>query len=253
MVHAHHRGGTGPGLPLLLVHGWSCDHRAMLPVAEAFPERAAILPDLPGHGRNPAPADLSIPAHASALLAVAPARFIAVGHSMGGQVALAMAAAAPDRVAGAVLLDPAHILASDKAMEVGEALAEKLDRFPPAEVVEAFARGMLTGPLPAAMAGRFDALVATMAQTPADIVRAQWRAILAWNGAGGGAAALAALKVPVLVIGCDRPVNRLADLGRASRHVATAQLACTGHMVQFEAMEQVEAMIRHWLRCTSLG
>ncbi len=252
MLACERRRGDAPGrLPFLLLHGWCCDRTAMHPVAAAFPERDGLLPDLAGHGASP-PGDPAIAAHARAVLACAPPRFVAVGHSMGGQVALALAAAAPDRVAGAVLLDPAHILATDRALSAGASLAAKLDRFPAAEIVAAFARGMLVGPLPPAGAAAFEALVARMARTPADVARAQWQAILAWNGAGGGAAALAALARPVLVIGCDRPVNRLADLGRASPHVATGQVALSGHMVQFEAMPQVEAMIRHWLHRTGL-
>lgn len=252
MLHHVRTPGAGSGLPFLLVHGWCSDHRAMAPVATAFPEREVIAVDLPGHGASPPGAEISIPAHAEALLAVAPARAVIIGHSMGGQVALAFAARHPERVAGAVLLDPAHILASERAMETDRALGQKLERFPPAEVVTAFARGMLTGPLDPEAEAAFDALVNAMAATPAELACAEWDAILAWNGEGGARAALAALEVPTLVIGCDRPVNRLSDLARASRRVATGQVACAGHMLQFEAMPQVEAMIRHWLRRTGL-
>lgn len=233
-------------LPFLLIHGWCCNHLAMEPVAAAFPERPSLLVDLPALP-NP-----SIPAFADTLLDAAPARFIAIGHSMGGQVALALAARAPHRVAGAVLLDPAHLLATDKVMATGEAMRQSLRRHEPAEVVRAFAGKQLIHPLEGEAAARFDALVDAMAATPAQVARAAWDAILAWNGDGGAAAALAGLEVPLLAISIDKPVNRLADLARASRHVMTAQVAGSGHMLQFEVMDQVAAMIRRWLALRGL-
>ncbi|MFN7176212.1 MAG: alpha/beta fold hydrolase [Thermaurantiacus sp.] len=237
--------------PMLHVHGWCCDHRAMLPVARALPNRPHLLVDLPGHGRSPKAADLSIAAHARALLAVAPEGAILVGHSMGGQVALAAAAAAPPgQVTGLVLLDPAHLLPTEKALETGRALADQLNARPPGEIIAAFARAQLVGPPddPAA----FAALVAAMAATPAETARAQWDAILAFAGDGGAAAALAALAVPALVIGCARPVNRLSDLARASRRITTGQVAAAGHLLQFEAMDQVAPMVRRWLAVSDL-
>lgn len=238
--------------PMLHVHGWCSDHRAMLPVARAFPNRAHILVDLPGHGRSPPADDLSIPAHAAAALAVAPDGAILVGHSMGAQVALAAAAeAGPGRVAGVVLLDPAHLLPLEKAVEAGRGLAAQLATRPPAEIVATFARAQLVGPPddPAA----FAALVAAMAATPAETARAQWNAILGFAGEGGAAAALAALAVPALVIAAAKPVNRLSDLARASRHITTGQVAAAGHMLQFEAMDQVAAMVRRWLLVAGLS
>ena len=240
------------GLPLLLVHGWCCDGRAMRPVAGAFPDRRSLLVDLPGHGASPPMSPLSIPAMANAVLEVAPPRFIAVGHSMGGQVALAMAARARGRVAGVVLLDPAHLLAGEKAMAAGEAMKKNLERHDPAEVVRAFAAGQLAGPLTGDTARAFDDLVEAMARTPAQVAREAWAAILAWNGAGGAADALASLDVPALVIAIDRPVNRLADLARASNRVMTGQVVGAGHMLQFEAMDQIAPMIRRWIECERL-
>ncbi len=227
-------------LPFLLVHGWCCSHEAMLPVAEALPEAPHRLVDLLGHGQSPKAADISIPAQARAVLDAAPDRFIVVGHSMGGQIALEIAALAPDRVAGAVLLDAAHIVATDKVRATGEGLMRQLDARDPVEIVGAFARAQLAGPVDAA---RYDRLVEIMTRTDPQVIREAFRQILAWNGAP----ALAALARPLLAIAIDKPVNRLTDFARASRHVTTGQVAASGHMVQYEAMDQVAAMIRRWL------
>jgi pimeloyl-ACP methyl ester carboxylesterase len=54
-----HYEAFGEGKPLLLLHGWSLDHRHMVSEMEpVFKGRAGwkrIYPDLPGHGRTPAP------------------------------------------------------------------------------------------------------------------------------------------------------------------------------------------------------
>lgn len=64
-----------------------------------------IVPDLPGFGDTPPPRDLSLGAHADALAAIAgPAPFVAVGHSMGGKIALALAARRPAALTRLVLL-----------------------------------------------------------------------------------------------------------------------------------------------------
>jgi pimeloyl-ACP methyl ester carboxylesterase len=50
----------GEGRPVLMLHGWSLDHHHMMsdfePIFEARSGWKRIYPDLPGHGRTPAPA-----------------------------------------------------------------------------------------------------------------------------------------------------------------------------------------------------
>lgn len=241
------------GATWLSIHGWCCDHRAMLPISRAFPERDHLLADLPGHGQSPPSDDLSINTVADAVLEAARhqagnGRFVVIGHSMGALVALAMATRAPAHIAGLVLLDPAHIIPTERACETAEAMRRTLERFPPADIIRTFARAQLRGPLDTATATAFDMLVEGMAATPADVARRTWDSVMQYDGA----AALAVLSTPTLVIGSDKPVNRLADLARASPHITTGQVAAAGHMVQFEAMDQVATMIRRWLVVTGV-
>ena len=99
--------------PVLFVHslaGNTTQWAAQL--AHLRPRRRAVALDLRGHGRSAEPADgaYAIPAIAGDVAAVADAldlqRFVLVGHSAGGAVAVASAADLGDRVAGLMLVDP---------------------------------------------------------------------------------------------------------------------------------------------------
>ncbi len=74
--------------------------------------RRAVALDIRGHGRSEPPKDsnYTIAAMAGDVAAAVDAlrldRFVLVGHSMGGGVALAYSGRHPDRVAGLVLVDP---------------------------------------------------------------------------------------------------------------------------------------------------
>lgn len=240
--------GATDATPLLLIHGWTCDHQAMAPVAAAFPERARRSVDLLGHGATPGGGDYAIATQARAVLEVAPPRAILIGHSMGGQIAVEAAAQAPDRVAGIVLLDPAFIAPYDKTRAFGEGLRQQLARLGNAEIpamMEAFGRRQIVR---AADDAGMEALLDVMKATDPAVVRAAWSAICDWDGE----AALARVRCPALVIGIDKALNRPADLIRVNKTVMTATVAGSGHMVQFEVMDQVAAMIRRFFLLNGL-
>lgn len=102
-----------PGAPpLLMLHGFLGTHATWQPLVRGLRRQFRVVrPDLYGHGRSGAPADrehLEPDGLAKDLLALmaaaAPAPFALVGYSMGGRIALRMAAAAPARVARLVLV-----------------------------------------------------------------------------------------------------------------------------------------------------
>jgi len=106
-------GGNGRALPVLFVHGLAGDRTLWRFQLEHFREtRRAVAVDLHGHGESAVAdaADSTIPSYVADLQAVADglglARFVLVGHSLGGAVASGYAAARSDRVAGLVLADP---------------------------------------------------------------------------------------------------------------------------------------------------
>lgn len=88
----------GAPAPLVLLPGMMCDARLFGPQVEAFaPDRAVMVVPIAAHDDTAA--------LARAVLAAAPARFALAGLSMGGIVAMEVAALAPDRLMGLCLMD----------------------------------------------------------------------------------------------------------------------------------------------------
>lgn len=116
------RGADGHRIPVLFANGWSCSDAywgALLPALEAQ-GHPCILPDTRGHGRSGLPRppgrgardltidDVSMARLGRDLLAVLDDagydRVLVVAHSMGVQTTLELLRAAPERVAGQVLI-----------------------------------------------------------------------------------------------------------------------------------------------------
>jgi pimeloyl-ACP methyl ester carboxylesterase len=105
-------GGSG-SLPVVFVHSLAGNSTHWSKQLEHLRRtRRAVALDLRGHGRSERPrnGDYTIAGMVGDVAAAADtlglAKFVLVGHSMGGGVALAYAGAHPDRVAGLVLVDP---------------------------------------------------------------------------------------------------------------------------------------------------
>jgi len=104
--------GDGPGVPVLLLHGFTGSAEAWPPelLAGLGRERVVFVVDLPGHGESPDPdpdLDETVVAALDALVGVLDARGVEradwVGYSMGGRLALAGAVEHPARVRRLVL------------------------------------------------------------------------------------------------------------------------------------------------------
>jgi pimeloyl-[acyl-carrier protein] methyl ester esterase len=125
----------GQGPELVLVHGWGMNAGVWAPLHEALGARWRVSAiELPGHGESDFDAGRAdLDGWVDALLAAAPARALWLGWSLGGQLALAVAARAPERIAGLVLAatNPRFVRSDDwpSAMpaETIQAFAEQLD------------------------------------------------------------------------------------------------------------------------------
>src|SRR6218665_51991 len=107
--------GGGPAKVLvLLLHGFGADHASWRPLVEQLPPEIPLAGvDLPCHGKSPVQSAGSMQAMAQAVLDRLEQEGIAachlLGHSLGGGVALALAAAQPQRVRSLSLLAPAGL------------------------------------------------------------------------------------------------------------------------------------------------
>jgi pimeloyl-ACP methyl ester carboxylesterase len=104
--------GHGRGLPVVFLHSAAGDgsHFAAQ-LLHLRRTRRALAVDLRGHGRSPRVASFDVETAAADVADVLASRgvdrFVVVGHSWGGAVAVALAGARPEQVAGLLLLDPA--------------------------------------------------------------------------------------------------------------------------------------------------
>ncbi len=105
--------------PVLLVHGWCCDHTYFAPQFEHFAKKGCrvVAVDLRGRGRS----DKSHQPYTMQVFADDLARMCerlglekpaVVGHSMGGIVAFDLAARYPNLTSAVVVLDAAVVLPS---------------------------------------------------------------------------------------------------------------------------------------------
>lgn len=226
--------------PLLLLPGLACDGRLWAPQIAAFSGPRAVQVGQIAHAE-------SIEALADAVLAEAPPRFALAGLSMGGIVAMAVLARAPERVSRAALIATdaradhpklGPVRASQIARAGGGAFEQVLEEALPAACLHdgpgragvlALARGM----------GR--------ALGPAAFIR-QTGALAARPDAREG---LARLRLPVLVL-CGRadtlcPVRRHEEIAALIPGARLAVLEEAGHLPVLEAPEACNAELAGWL------
>lgn len=117
----------GPAAPakVLAIHGLTGHGKRWESLfAQHLPDVPAVAPDLLGHGRSSWDAPWTIEANVSAMAALieteADGPVVVTGHSFGGAIALNLAAARPDLIAGLVLLDPAVALDGRWMREVAD-------------------------------------------------------------------------------------------------------------------------------------
>lgn len=90
---------------------WVCLHYfggsalSWAPLTEALGD-PCVTPDLRGFGSEPPMGAMRVADHADDIAAVLPPDFVLVGHSMGGKVAMALAARHPSGLRGLVLVAP---------------------------------------------------------------------------------------------------------------------------------------------------
>ena len=232
--------------PLVLVHGWCCNRRFLEPQQQHFRlQHRVITLDLPGHGDSDAPQrDYSIPALASDVGWLCEEldldKSVIIGHSMGGAIALELAADRPDLIAAAVVLDTA--IAPSEA--VRHAWAELIPKLHTPDYRDA-ARAAIERSYFIATDDphRKAKIVDSMVAVPQHVMAAAMEGIAAWDSVHAASAA----RVPVLNISSSAPRADVARFHELCPHLVHGQVVGAGHFLQLEVPDQVNAMIERFL------
>jgi pimeloyl-ACP methyl ester carboxylesterase len=236
--------------PMLFVHGWGCDHTALAPQAEFFSRtHRAVSVDLRGHGKSDAPyQDYTMAALADDLAwlctQLALIKPIVVGHSMGGNVALELAARHPQIPASIVLIDSVifpHRSFLDALQPVVEAL-----RGP--GYVAACQRALLALCLPTDDETRKAQLIASLPKAPRHVVASALKNHLTEYDVTPAAAGC---HVPIAYIGAAVPLADLTQLRSFIPQLVTAQTLGSGHFSPLFVPDQINAMLSTFLEVYS--
>ena len=252
-VRLHYvRDGVGDP-PLLFVHGWCCDRRFFEPQYEYFRTthtvaalylRGCGLSDRPAHGYDMTTLSDDVAWLCSTAGIEHP---VVVGHSLGGMIAVALAARYPDLPAAIVAVEPGPIDPTREALASLGGLAERLAGADGEQARRAYidSEGMFA---PTDDRDQRRKIVETMCAVPLEIAAAAIRGAVAWNGV----AAVTRVQCPMLAVlswpaGSNAPHRLLAH--KSDIHIGVT-VGC-GHFNQLEAADQVNAMIAKFLFATS--
>lgn len=191
------------------------------------------------------PRGASVDAMAAAILGELPDRFALAGHSMGGYVALAMAALAPERLAGLALLSTACTADSEEAKAGRRTAIEQAQTDFPA-LADRLARAMLS------RSSRADA--ALLADTHAMILRCGAERFAEQQAATATRTdrcdLLQSLAMPALVLAGSQDAivapDRSREMAWAIPDAMLAMIPECGHVPQREAPDMTRAMLLRW-------
>lgn len=246
------RRGKRP-LPLVCIHGFGGDKETWLMMAALLSRaRGMAMIDLPGHGDSAdvPEAQASIRHHAEAVLRVMDRagldRGVVCGNSMGGGVALRLAASYPDRVAGIVL-----VASVGRDVHDGGALGwleGDNPLIPRAEDVDRFMDIVMERPPPVGKAVIRHVIMQRVKR--ADQLHRLFRGFILARGDDGVPSAIAGIDTPALVIHGEQ--DRIIDKAVALDLVAglpRAELVVmrgVGHGPQLEAPRATGTIIERF-------
>lgn len=222
---------------LLCLPGIGSDADSWADLASALAPRARTVVEVPQGN--------SIEAMARDMLARVPGSFAVAGHSMGGYVALALCALAPDRVTHLAMVNSgAGADSPDQARRRATGLA-RLDKLGFAATAAQIAPATLPPGADPALVARVEAMILRTGE-------ARYRRDQQATGTRGDfRPMLATLRLPTLIIGGaqDRIVDPAAST-QIAQHIAHATLVMLsncGHMAPMEAPEVIAGSIATWL------
>jgi pimeloyl-ACP methyl ester carboxylesterase len=233
--------------PVLLVHGWCCDRTYLAPqLAHYQRTHRVVAVDLRGHGASDQPRQPYAMAGFADDLAwlceqLGLERPVVIGHSMGGIVAYDLATRYPTLPGAIVMLDAAVVMPQG-AVQAMPGLLDSLRGPGYRDALRQLVGGALFIPTddPARRARILDA----MAAVPQHVMVAAMEGLRDYD-----AAAAPACQVPALYVAADEPRPR-TDLDRLRAlcpRMHCGQVVGSGHFLQLEVPDQVNAMIDRFL------
>ena len=238
---------AGSGEPeLLFVHGWCCDWTAFKPQFDYFARTHAVTAvDLRGSGKSDCPeSGYHIRDFADDLARlcakVAIEKPVVVGHSLGGMIAVDLAARYPSLPRALVLVDPGPIDPLPESVEFFRTFAEQLAG-PDGEQI----RREYVGDMGAHDEELARWIVELMCAVPLPVAAAVIRGVSAWNGREP----LGLCTMPVLLL--RTKIDDIPGVLRLHEIKPDLELGVTvggGHFHQLEVPDQVNAMVERFLQ-----
>jgi|RhiMethySRZTD1v2_1073278.scaffolds.fasta_scaffold106478_2 pimeloyl-ACP methyl ester carboxylesterase len=230
--------------PVLLVHGLACDHTAMAPLFTYFRRNHRVITvDLRGHGESDKPEqDYTMATFADDLAWICGElgieKPIVIGHSMGGVIAVELAARFPGLPIAIVTLDapvaPPRVLV-DRLTSLAEGFRSPAFQ----ELQSKFVDSLF---LPTDNKERQARIKAGMMSTPQHVAVSAFANIFADT-----TSAIQACRVPLLVLSATESLSDPTRLREVCPHVVTGQTVGAGHFHQLEVPEQINPMIERFL------
>ena len=239
--------GSGPGRPMMLVHGFGCDHTFMAYQQSVFSrERRTVAVDLRGHGRSDAPHHGYAPEDLAEDLVWLCQRIgltapLVVGHSMGGTIALELGARHPDHAAAIVMID-SLVFPDPAKVEALRPFAASLNGPGGQAGLEAFSAATARPGEGPEASMRW---AAAMAATPRHVLAACFASHAIDYDAS---AAAAACRVPLAYIGAASPLGNAERFRELCPNLVVGQTVGSGHFSPLLVPAQINAMIRDFER-----
>ncbi|WP_245430211.1 MULTISPECIES: alpha/beta hydrolase [Mesorhizobium] len=257
LAHFEARPASPLSPPLILIHGWTGDHRIFTPQIEYFAHsRHVVAVNLRGHGESDGPKqEYTIEGFADDVAwqcaELKLEKPLIIGHSMGGSVALDLCGRHPDQVSGLVMID--SIVTPGSALRESADVGRLLDEISGPNYRAVLRKNALS------MAVDYDDIARresihniyiqpSCEKTPQHVAYSAMRNYILYYDASPAASRC---KVPMAYISADVPlVNATRDLDWLKARCSQLILAKTllaGHFNTIEVADQVNAMLDRFL------